>query len=632
MARWAKSCHVDRSVVNIVGRVMATPRTRGASSRVPWGWLFVSLLSTFDIVSDIFFAVEIANLRARCAEGSPDGVTINFDNGTETCSNLNISSEGVCPTAAEKMVAYCGYGEICGSDDDIGTCYVNAQCGRNCSKTSGETHSTCVEDSCSPQSANATYLYIWAIFFLLITLMKEGIKVVGTYFIIVTGRLSGKFLCMPCHRRYPNSMGVTSSVSFLLIFFQRDKLDEYNDLVQGKNLPNHDARSSFVLWLTLDMVMEDVPQIILAAAFTAQWGFAALPASTISLVVSCTKVASMLHKIRLSRLQNAAHPVGDVVGNTVGDTVGDTVRDEVVGKRPTRSLPSGKVVLWLVVWLIFLFDVVVDIYFITEISYLGRVCATGVYDQQIPGIGTDSKLFSVQHRDGNESCTDLDLTASGTCSQDATRLFDYCGWQTMCGSGYTNTVEKCFINLDCRCSYAGYSPSCGENQKACSPNQQASKWYLDFHVWTTVVGVLIVFKELFKIRAAVSHMFLWDESEQKSRVGKFLISGFGAVQSLFSIFLICFRPNEMSNFAKVVDPDCDGFFWMLVGDLVIEDGPMLIITSVFISFWGDVVPETTVLAKFCIATSCVKLLLLMWTIANRTTHVAQSPGRVVSRV
>jgi hypothetical protein len=107
---------------------------------------------------------------------------------------------------------------------------------------------------------------------LLITLVKEGIKVVGTYFIIVTGRLSGEFECAPCcSQMYPNSMGVTSSVSFLLFFFQRDKLDEYNDFVQGKNLPNHDARSSFVLWLTLDMVMEDVPQIILAAAFTAQW-------------------------------------------------------------------------------------------------------------------------------------------------------------------------------------------------------------------------------------------------------------------------------------------------------------------------------------------------------------------------
>lgn len=115
---------------------------------------------------------------------------------------------------------------------------------------------------------------------------------------------------------------------------------------------------------------------------------------------------------------------------------------------PVCPTNAGKVVLWLVVWLIFLFDVVVDISFLTEFGYLGRVCATGFYDQQIPGIGTDSKLFSVQHRDGNESCTDLDLTASGTCSQDATRLFDYCGWQTMCGSGYTNTVEKCFINLD----------------------------------------------------------------------------------------------------------------------------------------------------------------------------------------
>jgi hypothetical protein len=31
------------------------------------------------------------------------------------------------------MVAYCGYGEICGSDDDIGTCYVNAQVSHNMS-------------------------------------------------------------------------------------------------------------------------------------------------------------------------------------------------------------------------------------------------------------------------------------------------------------------------------------------------------------------------------------------------------------------------------------------------------------------------------------------------------------------
>lgn len=94
-----------------------------------WTWLTLSLLCTVDLASDLLFAVEIHDLQSGCVHGSPRGLTINFDNGTDTCSNLNLSAGGACPEADENMAAYCGYTSVCGYDDLTGTCYVNTQVG-----------------------------------------------------------------------------------------------------------------------------------------------------------------------------------------------------------------------------------------------------------------------------------------------------------------------------------------------------------------------------------------------------------------------------------------------------------------------------------------------------------------------
>eukprot|EP00037_Helgoeca_nana_P013553 m.125002 g.125002 ORF g.125002 m.125002 type:complete len:492 (-) comp22098_c0_seq12:64-1539(-) len=419
-------------------------------------------------------------------------------------------------------------------------------------------------------------------------------------------------------------LGVSSAVSILLFYYRRDQLDEYNAIVRGEDAR---TRPIYANSMALDMATEDIPGIVLSAIFLSYWGYEALPASTISLAFSVLKVLFMLYKIRLSRKKDLAE-AGPQTGSLLN------------GSDVLRPSATQNVLLW---WLMYRSGLLIC-------CHLEPYLPNSTFGAWTIGCQRGTELpqsFSINHRDGNASCLDLNVTSVGACSQDATQVFDYCGWKTMCGTGFDDPdaggySSKCWVNLDCRCPAKDLSGArgsdCSGAEKECS--SESSSGY-SLYTGALVVAIFTCMKELVKLLCTGVVMMdvpgvkeeeedgeddgNGDNEDNGAELHKWLAPI--AVQSPLSILLVFFRPSEIGNYAVLVtDPDQWHnmlFFWGLGADLAIESGPVVIMATVFIALWGP--SDKTVFATVSIVLTFTKLVVVIFIVAR----IRQNHGKAV---